>query len=374
MDSLGYKSPETVWDLMLGGRGGKSEARQESGSKGNGATESDLRYPSVSSMESQPCSTPIQPNGLPEMQLLQAHVCSATAMDSDWSAKVAGGAPAPEQPTEPLVDNSHLSLITTPTSGTADEVGVRPLDSSAPGFNTCAMRLTANRGTVSDGQASLPEVIRADNTAVRQASQSESSSAAEIGASAGMVTSDFDGGMQSRVNITGPDLTEGGSSQAYTVALGTEPTATVTVSLDGNPYLGFSQSSFVFTSSTWSIPQTAMVAATNDGVVNGYHWSQIKATVLSMDPSYNLGPNGANCAVFIRDASGQSAVSDSAMTDEGMAVGIDVLRNDYDPQSYSLRISTFTQGGGGSVSLNPNSSFTYTPALGFTGTDSESVP
>lgn len=64
------------------------------------------------------------------------------------------------------------------------------------------------------------------------------------------------------------------------------------------------------------------------------------------------------------------AANDSANTDAGMPVVIEVLANDSDADRDGLSISSFTQGANGSVTLAPNGTFSYTPEAGFVGTDS----
>jgi hypothetical protein len=63
------------------------------------------------------------------------------------------------------------------------------------------------------------------------------------------------------------------------------------------------------------------------------------------------------------------AVNDSAVTDEGTPVIIDVLNNDSDVDGDTPTVDSVTQGTNGSVANN-NSYVTYTPALNFTGNDS----
>jgi hypothetical protein len=63
------------------------------------------------------------------------------------------------------------------------------------------------------------------------------------------------------------------------------------------------------------------------------------------------------------------ADDDSATTQEATAVTIDVLANDSDVDGDILSVYSVTQGGSGSVTNN-GTSVTYTPDLGFTGTDS----
>jgi VCBS repeat-containing protein len=63
------------------------------------------------------------------------------------------------------------------------------------------------------------------------------------------------------------------------------------------------------------------------------------------------------------------AVNDSAITNEDTPVVIDVLNNDSDVDGDALTVDSVTQGTNGSV-INNGSNVTYTPALGFNGTDS----
>lgn len=64
------------------------------------------------------------------------------------------------------------------------------------------------------------------------------------------------------------------------------------------------------------------------------------------------------------------ANDDSASTDEGEAVTIAVLDNDNDIDSNTLSVIKVADPANGSVELNQDGSFTYTPAANFTGEDS----
>jgi len=63
------------------------------------------------------------------------------------------------------------------------------------------------------------------------------------------------------------------------------------------------------------------------------------------------------------------AVNDSAITDEDTPVIIDVLNNDSDVDGDILTVDSVTQGANGSV-INNGGNVTYTPGIGFNGTDS----
>lgn len=64
------------------------------------------------------------------------------------------------------------------------------------------------------------------------------------------------------------------------------------------------------------------------------------------------------------------ARSDSATTTINTPVVINVLANDTDPNGDPLTVSAVTQGSSGAVSINANSTVTYTPKTGFKGRDS----
>ncbi|HEY2964243.1 MAG TPA: Ig-like domain-containing protein [Pyrinomonadaceae bacterium] len=64
------------------------------------------------------------------------------------------------------------------------------------------------------------------------------------------------------------------------------------------------------------------------------------------------------------------ASNDSATTDEDTPVDINVLVNDVEPDGDTLNINSVTQGANGTVSVNPNKTIHYAPALNFFGNDS----
>ena len=63
------------------------------------------------------------------------------------------------------------------------------------------------------------------------------------------------------------------------------------------------------------------------------------------------------------------AVADAAAT-AGQPVNIDPLANDNDPDGDPLHLTALTLPVAGQIALNPQGGVTYTPAVGFTGTDS----
>ena len=68
--------------------------------------------------------------------------------------------------------------------------------------------------------------------------------------------------------------------------------------------------------------------------------------------------------------SAPDAVNDNAVTAYGVPIQINVLGNDTDPNGDALSITANSTPAHGSVVLNANNTFTYTPASGYSGADS----
>ena len=85
----------------------------------------------------------------------------------------------------------------------------------------------------------------------------------------------------------------------------------------------------------------------------------------------NGGTATASVSVTVTDVNhAPVAVNDSATTVEDEAVTIHVLANDTDADGGTLTAELVSGPGHGSVTLNPNGSFRYTPAADFSGADS----
>jgi hypothetical protein len=75
----------------------------------------------------------------------------------------------------------------------------------------------------------------------------------------------------------------------------------------------------------------------------------------SSDLGFDLILSGVICPVL-------EAHDDSALTDEGVPVVIDVVSNDSNPEGYSLTVVSVTQPGHGSATINVDETITYAPA------------
>lgn len=98
-------------------------------------------------------------------------------------------------------------------------------------------------------------------------------------------------------------LTEGGASAGFSVVLTGMPAAdvSVTVTSGDSTQLTVAPSTLVFTSATWSVPQTVTVTAVDDALLNGTRSvTAILGTAASADPLFQ-GLDPENVAITIAD-------------------------------------------------------------------------
>ncbi|MEG4503495.1 S8 family serine peptidase [Microcoleus sp. F6_B4] len=94
------------------------------------------------------------------------------------------------------------------------------------------------------------------------------------------------------VNPASTTAAEGGATGSYTLQLNSQPTAPVTVSLDGGNQIS-AIAPISFDSTNWNIAQTVTVIATDDTVVEGTHTGTINHAATSNDAKYSgiaIGP------------------------------------------------------------------------------------
>ena len=100
-------------------------------------------------------------------------------------------------------------------------------------------------------------------------------------------------------------------NDSYTLVLGKPPATgtTVTVTVDGGTQLNPVPSSVVFTPANWSVPQTVIIEAVNDAVVEGTHFGTVSHTVASGDPAYSdLTVPSVPAAIGDNDAMGPAGI------------------------------------------------------------------
>lgn len=83
------------------------------------------------------------------------------------------------------------------------------------------------------------------------------------------------------------DVTEGGATDSYTLALNSQPNADVTITTAADSQVTANPASVIFTSVNWNVPQTVTVTAVDDTIYEGPHTGTITHSVSSADNSYN---------------------------------------------------------------------------------------
>ncbi|MEG4442456.1 Calx-beta domain-containing protein, partial [Microcoleus sp. AT9_B4] len=130
------------------------------------------------------------------------------------------------------------------------------------------------------------------------------------------------------VNITqsagSTDISEGSTTDSYTVVLNSQPTNDVTININPDSQSTSSTNSLTFTSANWNVPQTVTVTAVDDNLVEGNHTSTINYTANSSDVNYDaisITPVTANitdndtASVNITQSSGSTDITEGGVTD-----------------------------------------------------------
>ena len=175
---------------------------------------------------------------------------------------------------------------------------------------------------------------------------------------------------------------ETGGAASFTVVLTRRPTAPVRIDL--SPSLAgegtLSATTLVFDGSNWNVPQTVTVTGVDDGANDGNRtYSVSLAPAISADTLYDaLDPADVTVTNTAYVPPGPVATADGydvlegnvlAVPGGGAAGGGGVLGNDASPAGQPLSAVVLQPPARGTVSLQPDGSFTYTPAAGFSGTD-----
>jgi hypothetical protein len=99
-------------------------------------------------------------------------------------------------------------------------------------------------------------------------------------------------------------VTEGGATDSYTVALTSQPSANVLITLTGTQVTTAATSFLlIFTNANWNVPQSVTVTAIDDNVVEGAHTGTVALAVTSTDTNYsNLVVPAVSVAITDNDS------------------------------------------------------------------------
>lgn len=117
-------------------------------------------------------------------------------------------------------------------------------------------------------------------------------------------------------------VTEGGATDTYTVVLGGQPTANVTITISPNAQVTVSPTTLTYTTVNWNVAQTVTVTAVDDLVAEGTHNGSIThsasgggyngVAIDSVTPSIT---DNDSAGVTIAASSGTTLVSEAGTTD-----------------------------------------------------------
>jgi len=169
-------------------------------------------------------------------------------------------------------------------------------------------------------------------------------------------------------------VTEGGDTDSYSVVLTSQPTANVTVNLNGEDQLSFNTTTLTFTPDNWNVAQAVTVTAVDDGLIEGNHTQTISHTATSADVNYagisissvnvNITDNDKNDAPSFTVGTNQTVAEDSgAQTVANWATNISPGSADEASQTVNFQI---TNDRNELFSVQPaidaSGNLTYTPA------------
>jgi len=170
------------------------------------------------------------------------------------------------------------------------------------------------------------------------------------------------------------DWVEPGTAVTYTVTLTSNDNAAcsaadfdLSASAPGGWLAAFNASSL--TLQPGASDNTIRLEVTSADSADGFY--DLSLTAVNRDaPSYRSTATVTYVAEPVSVNQSPVALDDVATTDQGAAVDIAVLSNDSDPDGDILSVVSISAATSGVVSVNADNSLSYTPSIGFSGSDS----
>jgi hypothetical protein len=116
------------------------------------------------------------------------------------------------------------------------------------------------------------------------------------------------------------NVSEGGSTDTYTVVLNSAPTANVTITINPSTQVAVAPTTLTFTPANWNVPQTISVTAVDDALVEGSHTGSITHAATSMDAAYN-GISVVSVTANITDNDGPPSLPSAGGPEGGFGGG-----------------------------------------------------
>ena len=140
----------------------------------------------------------------------------------------------------------------------------------------------------------------------------------------------------------GVAVTEGADTDTYAVVLDSQPTADVTVTINGNADVTVNPSSLVFTAGDWDQPQTVTVTAVDDSQLEGEETATITTTTDSADANYAAGAltvAEVQPVVTDNDALVNFAVAEDVVSEDAGTITVEVTRTGATNQAGSVEFA-----------------------------------
>ncbi len=136
-----------------------------------------------------------------------------------------------------------------------------------------------------------------------------------VNAVSASITDNDSAGVSVTESGSATNVTEGGSTDTYTMVLTSQPTNSVTVTINVDAQVTVGVSTLTFTTSNWNTPQTMTVTAVDDSLVEGNHNGTITHTATSSDSNYNgISINNITAAITDNDTAGVSVTESGGST------------------------------------------------------------
>lgn len=299
-----------------------------------------------------------------------------------------GSSPAPDLPAISIADvtvtEGNSGTTTAAFRVTLSAASTTPVTvnyATADGTAKAGTDYTAALGTLTfaPGQTSLMVNVAVAGDSIVEANESftlalSAPTGATIARTSAIGTITNDDTTPSTGSVTYQTLTDWGSGL----------TGQVTVRNPSSTAISNWTVSFDFHGTITSIWNAKILGRVGDRYTVGPEsWNGTIAAGGSISFGFNASPGGVAATNLVLNAPGGPvspppppanrapvATNDAVRTDPGQAALVSVLANDSDPDGDALTVTSISSASHGTAILNANGTVTYTPATGYTGTDS----
>ena len=317
-----WSSPQTITVGAVDDA--NTEANPHSQAISHSATSADTNYSGISISN---IVVSITDNDSPGFAIIQSGG-STTATEGATDSYTIALTAAPASPVTVTVNADAQTLV----NGGASDALV--FDSTCPGPQCWSTPQTVTVDAQDDAIAEGPH----SGTLTHSVASADASYSALTIADINVTITDNDTAGISLVESGGStDTTEAGATDTYTLVLNSEPTANVTITVNGDAQTLINGGScgvpsascdFVFSAVTWNVAQTVTISAVDDAVAEGAHNGTVSHGVSSGDANYTTAPGNVTVTISDNDTAGIT-VTESGGSSQATEGGANDT-NDYD--------------------------------------------